>query len=108
MPALGGGSWPPSSGQDEPLKNELRSIPAYARARHLDYVLVTSSDLARENLERFRPLLTEVMSSARGFVRVYHSSVADIYMDEWAIHGSGQKNALYTENTNSFPCSRRR
>jgi len=71
-------------GEDEALKKELRALPAYARALHLDYVLVTSSDLARENLERFRPLLTEAMSGAPGFVRVYHSDVADIYMDQRA------------------------
>lgn len=69
-------------GDEDALKNELRSLPAYARSFRLAYVLLTTSDLARENLERFRPLLTETMSQAPGFIRVYHSSVADIYMDE--------------------------
>jgi hypothetical protein len=71
-------------GDEEALKNQLRSLPECARALRLDYVLVTSSDLARESLERFRPLLTEAMRGAPGFVRVYHSNVADVYMDEWA------------------------
>jgi hypothetical protein len=69
---------------EQALQNELRSFPSYARALRLDYVMVTSSDLIRENLERFRPLLTETMSRAPGFARVYHSSVADIYVDQWA------------------------
>jgi len=76
-------------GDQEALRNELRSLPEYARALHLDYVLVTSSDLTRENLERFRPLLREAMRGAPGFVRVYHSNIADIYMDQGA--GAGPR-----------------
>jgi hypothetical protein len=71
-------------GQEEVLKNELRSIPAYARAFHLQYVLLTSTDLTQVSLERFRPLLQETMNDAPGFVHVYHSDMAEIYMDEEA------------------------
>lgn len=66
-------------GEEGPLQDHLRTLPAYARRHHLDYVLLTAGDLARENLERFRPLLTETMNQADGFVRVYHSPEAGIY-----------------------------
>jgi len=69
-------------GPEEALKNELRSLPAYAREFHLQYVLLTSTDLAQVSLERFRPLLKETMNAAPGFVHVYHSDMADIYKDE--------------------------
>ena len=71
-------------GPEEAIRNRMRSLPAYARAHHLDYVLLTSTDLARANLERFRPLVKETMSGAPGFVRVYRSDQAEIYRDEAA------------------------
>jgi len=68
-------------GREETLKNEMRSMPAYARAHRLQYVLLTSTDLARISLERLDPLVHETMSGAPGFVRVYQSAETEIYMD---------------------------
>lgn len=79
MPAVVLYTW-----QEDALENEVRALPAYARAFHFQYVMLTSTDLTVAGMERFRPLLKETMSRAPGFVCVYESGGTEIYRDDGA------------------------
>jgi hypothetical protein len=70
--------------QEEELANEVRALPAYAREFHLQYVMLTSTDLTVAGMDRFRPLMKETMSRAPGFVCVYESGGTAVYRDDGA------------------------
>ncbi len=65
--------------QSGALRAELQKLPDYAREHRLDYVLVTSTDLRRENLERYRQDLDQIMRSAVGYRKVFDTPLAQIY-----------------------------
>jgi hypothetical protein len=62
------------------LVAELRKVPRYAREHRLDYVLVTSTDLRRENLEPFRQEWDLALSApGSGYRKVFERPHVRIY-----------------------------
>jgi len=62
------------------LIGELRKAPSYAREHRLGYVLVTSTDLRRENLEPFRHELDLALSApGSGYRKVFDLPNTEIY-----------------------------
>ena len=70
--------------QEAALEHEVLRLPAYAREFHLQYVMLTSTDLTVAGMGRFRPLMKEAMRRAPGFVCVYESGGTEIYRDDGA------------------------
>jgi hypothetical protein len=63
----------------ESILRPFRSMPAYAREQHLDYVLFTAADFHRDLAESERTEVRRILASEKEFDPVYRSPLSSIF-----------------------------